>query len=128
MKQRENYILICTFLMFSTLMPFSIFAQSINHPAADYICPGLFETPPSSIECDFREQNEYNFISNWGFQVDPVTNENGNLDITNPFPLSQITNWVETHGTPALSNFIDPSTSPPSGVENYVSMYSWVFR
>ena len=112
------------------MLPLFTFSQDPGpHPYFNLICPDLSQTDPSVINCEeLSLDGRINYIQNNGFEIDPLSIENNSYDVTNPFPLSQIPFWVETHGSPALSNFLSPATIPPLGFSNYVSMYSWPFE
>ncbi len=127
MKILNRLPLIYLIISMYTLLPLFTFSQEPDpHPYFNLICPDLSNTDPSVINCEEPSlDGRINYLQNNGFEIDPVSIENNSYDVTNPFPLGQIPFWVETHGSPALSNFLSPATIPPYGFSNYVSMYSW---
>ena len=117
MKQIKHLALLVLSIVFS----FS-FSYSQSNDLYELVHPVNLPESHTKIDCEKLKAGGCNLVQNDEFQV------NGTLDpseITNPFPTGKITNWVETHGTPALTDFITPATVPPTGILNYASMYSW---
>ncbi len=83
------------------------------------IKPSLSTSPSSTLNCSSNsDPYACNFIKNDQFNNNPT-------NTTNPFPFGQVNDWVETHGSPALTNFMTPLGTPPIGIAGYSSMYSW---
>jgi hypothetical protein len=83
------------------------------------IRPTLTANPTSELICSSSNDPVVcNIIQNDQFS-------NSATNTTNPFPYGQVPNWVETHGSPALSNFFTPPGAPPAGIAAYTSLYSW---
>lgn len=113
-------------LIFCVLLPLvfskSLYAQLDENNLYNQVHPNIntSENPGSKVNCEKDPSHENNlFIANNGFVSHSSTNE------TNPFAMGFVSSWVETHGTPALTDFMIPQTRPAGGYSNYASMYSW---
>ena len=100
---------------------FCCFQSSAQPPEfLQQVKPVNSDEPRSIFDCEKQYNIDgCNYIRNSEF----IPNVNSN--IVNPFPFSNINHWAETHGSPSLSDFLNPPSDPPSDFINYISMYSW---
>jgi N-acetylneuraminic acid mutarotase len=80
---------------------------------------------PSVISCSPINLSGCNYTTNGDFVPSGVYNPSNPTHVDAPFKYDLIPNWVETNGTPQITDEITfPITTPPPGISNYAYLFS----